>query len=128
MELALTLRNRDNLGEQMIQDLLVRLVDCYVLLVTRNESQFVMRKFLTSMTALFFKPQAPWTHCIRHVAISLANGKYLPEEQSDQLRFQTLVLPSLNYDRLLAVMAFSTTLAEESNRHTARLVPSPAHE
>ncbi|WEW56447.1 member of the karyopherin-beta [Emydomyces testavorans] len=69
------------------------------------------------MTAMFFKSQAPWTYCIRHVAISLANGKYLPEAQSDQQSFQALVLPSLNYDRLLAVVSFSTTLAEESIRY-----------
>ncbi|KMP03273.1 KapN [Coccidioides immitis RMSCC 2394] len=106
-----------NLGEQMVRDLLIRLVDCFLLLVNKNETPVVMRKFITSMTAMFFKPQAPWTHCIRHVAISLANGKYLPEEQADLQSFQTLVLPSLNYDRLLAVMSFSTTLAEESVRH-----------
>ncbi|EFW23006.1 hypothetical protein D8B26_006551 [Coccidioides posadasii str. Silveira] len=106
-----------NLGEQMVRDLLIRLVDCFLLLVNKNETSVVMRKFITSMTAMFFKPQAPWTRCIRHVAISLANGKYLPEEQADLQSFQTLVLPSLNYDRLLAVMSFSTTLAEESVRH-----------
>ncbi|KMU84855.1 KapN [Coccidioides immitis H538.4] len=111
-----------NLGEQMVRDLLIRLVDCFLLLVNKNETPVVMRKFITSMTAMFFKPQAPWTHCIRHVAISLANGKYLPEEQADLQSFQTLVLPSLNYDRLLAVMSFSTTLAEESVRHAQNSV------
>ncbi|EEP79357.1 predicted protein [Uncinocarpus reesii 1704] len=109
----------NNLGEQSIGELLVRLVDYFVLLVGKHETTVVMRKFIASMTTMFFKPQAPWTHCIRHVAISLANGKYLPEEQLDQQTFQALALPSLNYDRLVAVLSFSTTLAEESMRHSS---------
>ncbi|KAI1925464.1 member of the karyopherin-beta [Ophidiomyces ophidiicola] len=110
---------RHNLDKQMVIDLLVRLVDCFVHMVGRNEASVVMRKFITSMTAMFFKREAPWTYCIRHVATSLANGKYLSEEQSDQESFQNRVLPALNYDRLLAVISFSTMLAEESTRYSS---------
>lgn len=108
---------RDNLGEEKTRNLLVRLVDCFILLVDRGETAIVRRKFLTCMTAFFFKPNAPWTYCIRHITISFAHGKFFLEDQADQSTFN-MALPSLSYERLLAVLSFSTTLAEESLRYS----------
>jgi len=78
----------------------------------------VMRKFVGSMAAYFFKPEAPWTYCVRHIAVSIANGKYLPEDQCSQHGFETLALPSLSYERILAILSFSSTLAEETSRYS----------
>ncbi|KAK2797860.1 hypothetical protein FQN51_008168 [Onygenales sp. PD_10] len=108
----------DNLGEEKAKGLLVHLIDRFILLISRNEAAVTMRKFLTTMTTFFFKPGAPWTHCIRHVAISMANRKYLPETQCTEQSFDTLALPALSYEHMLPLLSFSTTLAEESSRHT----------
>ena len=108
---------RYNLGEEKARNLLVRLVDCFILLVNRDETAIVRRKFLTCMTAFFFKPSAPWTYCIRNIAISFAHGKFFPEDQADQSTF-SMALPSLSYERVMAVLSFSTTLAEESLRYS----------
>lgn len=77
----------------------------------------VMRKFLTCMSAFFFKKTCRWTRCIRHVAVCMADGKYVPEDRADTT-FEHLALPSLDYKRVMAVLWFSTTLAEESLRYT----------
>ncbi|KAK2773933.1 hypothetical protein FQN53_003902 [Emmonsiellopsis sp. PD_33] len=108
----------DNLGEEKAKGLLVHLIDRFILLISRDEAAVTMRKFLTTMTTFFFKPGAPWTHCIRHVAISMANRKYLPETQCTEQSFDTLALPALSYEHMLPLLSFSTTLAEESSRHT----------
>jgi hypothetical protein len=101
-----------------VKDLLIRLVDYFLLLVNREETPVVMRKFVTSMAAFFFKPGAPWTHCVRNVAVSMANGKYLPEDQCQQHSFEAFALPSLSYERILAILSFSTMLAEEALRYS----------
>lgn len=107
------------------KSLLARLVNCFVLLINRNETALVTRKFFSTMTGFFFKNDAPWKYCIRHIATSLAhaqylpkeNPQYLPEEDADQHGFETSILPSLSYERLLAVLSFSAALAEESLRY-----------
>ncbi|KAL1958990.1 hypothetical protein VTO42DRAFT_3231 [Malbranchea cinnamomea] len=108
----------DQLGEERTRDLLIRLVDCHILLLSRENSVMVMRKFLTCMTAFFFKPNSPWTYCVRHVALSIARGKYVPEAQTDRSTFEQLALPSLSFEHLAAVLTFSTTLAEEASRYS----------
>lgn len=98
-------------------NLLVRLVDFFVLLTNKGEVPFVMRKFFTSMTAFFFKEGSGWTYAVRHLAMSLANGKYMPEEECHQASFVKLALPSLSYERLLVVLSFCVAFGEESVRY-----------
>ncbi|PGH18256.1 hypothetical protein AJ79_00595 [Helicocarpus griseus UAMH5409] len=108
----------EHLGEAKSKDLLAHLINIFILLITRDEAAITMRKFMTTLTTFFFKPNAPWTHCLRLVAISVANGKYLPENQCEQNTFDNLALPSLSYERMHPLLSFSTTLAEESLRYT----------
>ncbi|PGH32340.1 hypothetical protein GX50_04877 [[Emmonsia] crescens] len=105
------------LGEEKVKDLLVHLINIFVLMVSRDEAAVAIRKFMSTLTTFFFKPEAPWTHCIRHVAMSVASGKYLSEDQCEQESFEKLALPSLSYERMLPLLSFSTTLAEESSRY-----------
>ncbi|EGC44920.1 KapN [Histoplasma capsulatum var. duboisii H88] len=120
----------EHLGEEKAKRLLEHLINNFVSMVSRNEAAVAMRKFMSTLTTFFFKPGAPWTHCIRHVAISMASGKYLPEDQCEQESFEKLALYSLSYERMLPLLSFSTTLAEESSRYSlsqdlrARLGPN----
>ncbi|EEH36902.2 hypothetical protein PAAG_07320 [Paracoccidioides lutzii Pb01] len=107
-----------NLGEAKAKDLLAHLINILILLITRDETSIIMRKFMTTLTTFFFKPGAPWTHCVRQIAMSVASGKYLLEDQCDQESFDKLALPSFSYERMLPLLSFSTTLAEESLRYT----------
>ena len=108
---------RERLNDQESQDLLVRLMNFFMVLVGKNETPMVMRKFLTAMTAFFFKKTSRWTRCILHVALCMVNGKYVPEELAD-VTFEPSTLSSLSYKTVMAVLWFSTTLAEESLRYT----------
>ncbi|PGH03346.1 hypothetical protein AJ80_08706 [Polytolypa hystricis UAMH7299] len=108
----------DHLGNDRKNGILVHLVDLFILQVQKAETAVVLRKFMTTMSTFFFKQDSPWKHAIRHVAMSLANGKYLPEEQCPQDSFEKLAVPSLNYGQALALLSFSATLAEESLRHS----------
>ncbi|PGG98420.1 hypothetical protein GX51_06833 [Blastomyces parvus] len=108
----------DHLGEEKARDLLEHLTNLFILMVSRNEAAISMRKFMSTLTTFFFKPEAPWTHCIRHVAMSMASGKYLSEDQCEQENFEKLALPSLSYERMLPLLSFSTILAEESSRYS----------
>ncbi|OAX80377.1 hypothetical protein ACJ72_05289, partial [Emergomyces africanus] len=107
----------EHLGEAKTKDLLVHLINIFILMVSRDEAAVSMRKFMSTLTTFFFKPGAPWTHCIRHVTMSVASGKYLSEDQCEQERFQKIALPSLSYERMLPLLSFSTTLAEEALRY-----------
>ncbi|OAT03129.1 KapN protein, variant [Blastomyces dermatitidis ER-3] len=107
----------DHLGEEKAKDLLEHLTNLFILMVSRNEGAVSMRKFMSTLTTFFFKPEAPWTHCIRHIAMSMASGKYLSEDQCEEGNFEKLALPSLSYERMLPLLSFSTILAEESSRY-----------
>ncbi|KAK2749846.1 hypothetical protein FQN57_005260 [Myotisia sp. PD_48] len=125
--LTLTMKiNQDwnilNLEQRM--SLLIRLVDCFILLINNCETPLVMRKFFSTMTCFFFKPDAPWTYCLRHIAVSLANGKYLAEDASDSRSFESLALPSLSHERLLAVLSYTSALAEEASRYATERTES----
>ncbi|KAF3479426.1 uncharacterized protein GIQ15_06402 [Arthroderma uncinatum] len=55
--------------------------------------------------------------CVRHVTVTLANGKYLPEDKSEEPVLALHALPALSHDRLVAILSFCTALAEESTRY-----------
>jgi hypothetical protein len=93
------------------------LVDRFVVLVDAHEKPVVLNKFVTTLTTFFFKDRSPWVHCIRHLAVSMANGKFVAEEEATKATFEQLALPLLCYERVMAVLAFSTTLAHESIRY-----------
>ncbi|KAM5442252.1 member of the karyopherin-beta [Microsporum ferrugineum] len=98
-------------------DLLAQLMNCFVVLVDSTEQPLVMRKFFSTLTTFFFKPGSPWTYSVRHVAVTLANGKYLPEDKSEEPTLALHALSALSHERLVALLSFCTALAEESTRY-----------
>ncbi|KAA8641852.1 putative importin 13 [Aspergillus tanneri] len=104
------------LNENEAQELLGRLIDHYVFLVNGGERPLVIRKLASSLATIFLKPNAPWTRALWNLAASLANGKYLSEEQSQSFDLQNAVLPALSEMQIASLLYFSNTLAEEINR------------
>ncbi|KAI9929911.1 hypothetical protein MW887_011721 [Aspergillus wentii] len=105
------------LNESEAQELLGRLIDHYVFLVNGGERPLVIRKLASSLATIFLKPSAPWTRALLNVAASLANGKYLSEEQCQSIDLETAVLPAMSEKQVVALLYFSNTLAEEFNKY-----------
>lgn len=108
-------RYRNSLSEEDKISLLVRLIDFLIMLINRSEIPVVMRKFMTTLSTFFLKTNAPWTFCIRTIALSLAQGHFVPEDQCTAGIFSQAV-SSLGFEHLATLLSFSTTLAEESLR------------
>ncbi|KAL2220041.1 nuclear transport receptor LGL2 [Thermoascus aurantiacus ATCC 26904] len=102
------------LNEGEVRELLARLINYFVLLVNRGEKPLVIRKLASSLVAVFLKPNDFWTRPLRNLAVSLANGSHVPQEQSQVVDFQNAALPALNDAQIVALLYFSTTLAEEA--------------
>lgn len=92
-------------------------MNCFVVLIDSAEKPLVMRKFFSTLTTFFFKPGSPWTYSVRHVTVTLANGKYLPEDKSEEPTLALHALSALSHERLVALLSFCTALAEESTRY-----------
>lgn len=97
-------------------ELVGRLVDHYVFLVNSGEQALVIRKLASSLATIFLKPNTPWAHALWTLAASLANGKYVTEEQSRTLDLGNTILPALSEHQVVALLYFSNTLAEEINK------------
>lgn len=110
---------RGQLSENETLELVGRLIDHYVFLVNSGEQALVIRKLASSLATIFLKPNAPWTHALWNVAASLANGKYLSEEQCQSLDLGNTILPAMSEIQVVALLIFSNTLAEEINRWNA---------
>ncbi|PWY75182.1 importin 13 [Aspergillus heteromorphus CBS 117.55] len=108
-----------NLSPEDGQELLGRLIDHFVFLVNAGERPFVIRKLASSLATIFLKPNAPWTRAVSNLTASLANGKHVPEEQSNPLSLRTDVLPALSERQLTCLLYFVNTLAEDINRWSA---------
>jgi len=107
-------QSRSQLNEGEVRELLARLINYFVLLVNRGEKPLVIRKLASSLVAVFLKPNDFWTRPLRNLAVSLANGSHVPQEQSQVVDFQNAALPALNDAQIVALLYFSTTLAEEA--------------
>ncbi|EGE04563.1 importin 13 [Trichophyton equinum CBS 127.97] len=107
----------DILNVEQRLGLLAQLMNCFVMLIDSAEKPLVMRKFFSTLTTFFFKPGSPWTYSVRHVTVTLANGKYLPEDKSEEPTLAIHALSALSHERLVALLSFCTALAEESTRY-----------
>ncbi|KAK2761176.1 hypothetical protein FQN54_001697 [Arachnomyces sp. PD_36] len=105
-------------------ELLGRLVGHFILLVNKGDKSVVIRKLASTLVAFFLQPEAPWTQCVRSLVISMANGRYIPEDTSDLSQFETTSLPSLQQGQVLSVLSFASTLAEEAVKHHVKDLPS----
>ncbi|KAK2879278.1 hypothetical protein FQN49_001024 [Arthroderma sp. PD_2] len=92
----------ENLTLEQRLRLLAQLMNCFLVLVDSMERPL---------------PGSPWTYGVRHVTVTLANGKYLPEDKSEEPTLALHALPALSHDRLVAILSFCTALAEESTRY-----------
>lgn len=109
------------MSEDDIQELLGRLIDHYVFLVNAGEQPLVIRKLASSLATIFTKPKTPWTRALINLAASIANGKYISEEQCQSFSLEDAVLPVLSEAQLLSLLYFSNILGEELDRFNADL-------
>ncbi|KAJ9295525.1 hypothetical protein DTO271G3_5981 [Paecilomyces variotii] len=105
-----------NLTENDARELLERLINHFVLFAGRDEKPLVLRKLASSLVAIFLKPNAPWRRALWNLAVCLAHGRYIPEEQSLSIDFQTATLPHLGHSQIVALLYFSAALAEETSK------------
>lgn len=96
--------------------MLGRLVDHYVFLVNGGGQPFVIRKLATSLATIFLKANSPWAYAIWNLAASLANGKYISEEQCQSVDLQNAVLPAMAERQVMALLYFANILGEEINK------------
>lgn len=123
-ETCLTLRYRSQLKEDDAREILGRLIDHYVLLVNAGEQPLVVRKLASSLATIFLSPGAPWTRALLNLAASLANGKYITEEQCQSLDLETAVLPVMSETQVVSLLYFSNILAEELDKSSAEARPN----
>lgn len=107
---------RRQLSENDIRELLGRLIDHYVILVNAGEQPLVVRKLASSLTTIFLSQGSPWTRALLNLAASLANGRYIPEEQCQSLGLETAVLPVMSEAQVVSLLYFSNIVAEELDK------------
>lgn len=112
---------RKHLSEDEIRELLGRLIDHYVFLVNAGEQPLVIRKLASSLATIFTKPKTPWTRALLNLAASIANGKYISEEQCQSFSLEDAVLPVLSETQLLSLLYFSSILGEELDRFNTEM-------
>lgn len=105
---------RHNLADHDAYELIGRLIDHYVFLVNEGE-RVVIRKLASTLATIFLKANAPWTRAVLRLAVSLANGKSVPEDQCASISLQD-VLPALSEIQVISLLYFSKILAEEIGR------------
>ncbi|KAL3431876.1 armadillo-type protein [Aspergillus tetrazonus] len=103
-----------NLADHDAYELIGRLIDHYVFLVNEGE-RVVIRKLASTLATIFLKANAPWTRAVLRLAVSLANGKSVPEDQCASISLQD-VLPALSEIQVISLLFFSKILAEEIGR------------
>ncbi|KAH8433135.1 putative importin 13 [Aspergillus melleus] len=114
------------LSENEIQEVLARLIDHFVFLVNGGEQALVIRKLASSLATIFLKPKAPWTRAIKSLAASLANGKYVPEQQCQSFDLQNAILPAMPERYVASLLSFCNILGEEINRSSESRKPEDA--
>ncbi|KAL1967654.1 hypothetical protein VTN77DRAFT_2911 [Rasamsonia byssochlamydoides] len=117
----------NELSEKDIQDLLTYLMDRFVALVNSGEKALVIRKLASSLIAIFLKPNTSWNRAICDLAASLSNRNQVPKEQYLPTDFEGAALPALNELQIVALLQFSTTMAEEAVKHGSQVRRSGDH-
>ncbi|KAN0067317.1 armadillo-type protein [Elaphomyces granulatus] len=103
-----------DLSDSDIRSLASHLVGRFVFLVNSGEKPLVTRKLVSTLVAIFLKPNTPWNRVIWHLAVSLSSGQVVSEAQSLQTDFEVTALPALNIIQIVSLLRFSSTLAEEA--------------
>lgn len=110
--------SRGDLTDPEIQQLKPHLTRLFITLVAHNEKPLVIRKMASALVALFFK-HASWMRAIWDLAASMSNQKQLPNEDYLVVDFEGAALPPLNSAQTIALLRFSTTMAEEAVKNSA---------
>lgn len=79
----------------------------------------MVRKLASSLATIFLRPGSPWTHALLNLAASLANGKYIPEEQCQSLDLEAAILPVMSETQVVSLLYFSNILAEDLDKCSA---------
>ncbi|KAJ5151481.1 uncharacterized protein N7482_010733 [Penicillium canariense] len=92
------------------------LINHFVTIVKESEQAMVVRKLASSLVTLFKHSACPCERVLWQVAASLAHGRFVSEQQAQTVDFSTGVLPSLDTQKVTALLFFSVTLAETTLR------------
>ena len=93
---------------------LSKLLDWFVHFVSRDEPQLVLRKLSSALVTLFVQPRTRWRRPVRHVLYCLNSGAAVAESSIECDTTIEVLLRSLSDQVLQSLLAFTTTLAEES--------------
>ncbi|KAI9374270.1 armadillo-type protein [Aspergillus egyptiacus] len=98
------------------QELIGRLIDHYVFLVSSGERPLVIRKLASTLATIFLKADSPWTRAILSLGASLANGKNVREQECISIDLQNTLFPAMSEVQVVSLLYFSNILAEDINR------------
>lgn len=112
-----------DLNEQDLLALLDKLLDHFVQMVQRRESNLVLTKICSTLVNFFLISHSPWQRCIRHLMCCLQYGQVLPEEVQGSASQTSQLVTLLKDDDLLAILLFAKTLAEDVAKidHTSQI-------
>jgi hypothetical protein len=110
---------RHEFSEKDIQDLVSLLMNRFVFLVNSGEKPLVIRKLSSSLVALFLNPSTSWNRAICDLAASLSSHTQVPKDQYLPSDFEGAALPALNEPQIVALLQFSTVMAEESAKRSS---------
>lgn len=99
--------------------LLDRLIEWLIRLVNTGESQLVVRKLCSSLIAYYLRPSVIWNQCIRHLVLSLNEGRVVPSNSLTQGPKTGPVAAKLSLPCLLAILWFAGSLVEEVGKANA---------
>ncbi|KAF2756159.1 ARM repeat-containing protein [Pseudovirgaria hyperparasitica] len=99
-------------GETLLSGLVTCLIQ-FVNPINRHEPPFVIKKLCSTLVTFFCKPILNWSLCIRQLACSLYEGRYVEESMVSGLGNFMEIISHLTALQLQCVLWFATDLADE---------------
>ncbi|KAL9579114.1 MAG: hypothetical protein Q9203_006837 [Teloschistes exilis] len=108
----------DSLKEGDTGPVLTRLLQWLALRIDAGESALVTKKICSALVAYFFRPSVAWDRCLLHVICCLSEGGAVSYDQltTTSNKDSTLIISSLEKQKLLTALWFATTLIEEVSK------------
>ncbi len=116
---------RRSLDDSGAQELLQRILSWFIRVVQVRDGNLVIRKLCSALGAIFLQAQGRWAHTVRQVLCSLHQKQVVdPHDVPEEATAALSLLPSLEQHEFVALLWFSTTLAEEVGQVGAESLPT----
>ncbi|KAI9746575.1 MAG: hypothetical protein M1818_000288 [Claussenomyces sp. TS43310] len=121
---ALTFTVKLNLDSDTLSDedaalLLRKIITWLILCLDEGVGPLVIRKLCSTLVVYFLHFSASWTMCIKHIIFCLAVNEAVSTNAIENAPETTMLMRSLGTGKALAVLWFSTALAEEVGKTDA---------